>query len=492
VAAPTLVRVESNSTTQAIIRWSYSGANSIAVYRAPHGGSFTEITSPTGSPARVAPGTTEFDDNTAVAGTFYDYKLSDDSGSTFSSVVSVVIQVCVPASGSTQSSTGPALPQFTGEAAITAENLTQLSHMVEIGLSLSLAPPGFCTICPTNGAVVLDCTSGCSNFFIVATTDINSISTVGCAQTGNISIIVPANTTRRIAGFAAGSSLATVSGAFPITAGATPKQVEVSHGCKCDSRIYGQAYIVYTAAGVPCVCDDRADGSDDPSNSGATGALGGTAGCTPSGGLTLAGFKADGTTPNPTYSMGCQDANKGLKLQACGGQGPYTYSFTGSINFVGASNGRATVLPPTNNGASVGGTAYTKAICGISEAHSVGTTHNGGGTWAQYGCDDSFTSCSTILGGTVDTVAFITSTAGANCTDHSGHPITNCVSVTVTCGCGGAAGSECVTAQSCGAYQDRRSGGMISAGCNPCGTSNGSTVTVTDAFGTSVTIVIKP
>jgi hypothetical protein len=42
-----------------------------------------------------------------------------------------------------------------------------------------------------------------------------------------------------------------------------------------------------------------------------------------------------------------------------------------------------------------------------------------------------------------------------------------------------------------GGMCDTRTAGMISNGCNPCGLQAGATVTVTDALGTQVTIVLK-
>jgi hypothetical protein len=174
MAAPTNVSVQSNSPTQAAINWTYAGTNLIGVYRAPHGGAFAEITTPSSN--RVGVGTTVYYDNTAIAGTFYDYKLSDDGGATFSSVVSVVIQVCPSANNSTSSASGPSLPRFTDDAQQIVDKLNELSHKVEVGLSASLAPPGYCTICSANGAITLDCTDGCKDFLVVTTEDINSIS----------------------------------------------------------------------------------------------------------------------------------------------------------------------------------------------------------------------------------------------------------------------------------------------------------------------------
>lgn len=489
MAAPTNVRVESNSTTQAQLNWTYGGTNTIAVYRALHGGSYTELTS-TALNTRVASGTTVYYDNTAVAGTFYDYKLSDDNGSTFSSVVSVVIQICVPPTASTQNTTGPALPQFTGQADITAQNLQNLSQLVEAGLSEAQAPEGFCTVCASNGAVVLDCTDGCKNFFVVASTDINSISVVGCGQSGGTTFVIPANTNgRKITGFPAGSTLAQsgLTGTQGFSTDSQPKQVSVSHNCKCDSRVYGNAYIVYTVSGTPCVCDDRGEGSEDlPSQSASP--VGG--GCTPNNGLTLVASNPDGTS-NPTNSMNCAAANKGLNLQACGGQGPYSFSSTGDINFVGSSIGRATVLPATNNGGSVAGDAYLKMIrtCVPSLASVVVY-------YEIHDCSDAITATFQNDG----------TTGPFNCPD-AAHQIT-CASLPVckgtdaepgncNCGAGNFPGTTGVSPDtycdtSIGSVCDKRTGTMISNGCKPCGvSSNGATVTVTDALGTQVTIVLR-
>src|SRR6266487_2436888 len=97
MAAPTNVRVESNSISTTTLRWSYSGANPIAVYRSTDGSSYSEITT---AETRPAAGTTSYEDTGLSGGTKYWYKLSDDFGSTFSSVVTVWTHGCAtPATG---------------------------------------------------------------------------------------------------------------------------------------------------------------------------------------------------------------------------------------------------------------------------------------------------------------------------------------------------------------------------------------------------------
>jgi hypothetical protein len=444
----------------------------------------------------IPPGTTQYFDNTVVAGTFYDYKLSDDQGTTFSSVVSVVIQTCVPGTGSTQSTTGPGLPQFVDDASITAEALNQLSHQVEVSLSAALAPPGYCVICSSNGAVVLDCTTGCNNFWIVTTEDINSISSIGCAQDGDITFIVPANTTRNIRGWALGSSLGSMMAGtqgYTIVTGNKPQAVTAQHSCKCDSRIYGEAYIVYTAAGVPCVCDDRADGTSDVPSAGPISTASGS--CTPNGGLTLAVFKANGTTPNPNNSMNCS-TDKGLKIQACGGIPPYTWSFTGNINFVGSSTGAATVLAATNNGSGVSGVAYEIGGVNVDQtpispdcSAPVGARTQCGSTaqCRQFNCNDQIVGTCFLSG---DCPSFSLGGTSTPCTGGGGGAMAGSCNVVLS-NCDGTHSTSGSGLQLLTSAFDKRSGTMISNGCAPCAlTASGSTVTCRDSIGTQVTIVL--
>ncbi len=66
MAAPTNVRVESNSQTTATLRWMYAGSAQIAVYRSTDGASYSEITT---AGDRVAVGTTIYIDSTLAVGT---------------------------------------------------------------------------------------------------------------------------------------------------------------------------------------------------------------------------------------------------------------------------------------------------------------------------------------------------------------------------------------------------------------------------------------
>ena len=196
MAAPTNVFVESNSITTATLNWDYAGSNAIGVYRALHGGAFSLIDS-------LVLVLLTYADITVSPGVWYDYKLSDDAGATFSSVVSVVIQACPSTAGSNQSANASSLPQFTSENDVNAKALQELATKVEASLNSQVMNPSDCQVCPTNGAVVIDCSSGCVNFTVVADQDINSITITQCND-GTISIVVPPNTTRRICGFPAG------------------------------------------------------------------------------------------------------------------------------------------------------------------------------------------------------------------------------------------------------------------------------------------------
>jgi len=457
MAAPTNVRVESNSVTSNRLDWSYAGAASIAVYRALHGGAFTEITDVL---TRLPAATLTYIDTTPAAGVFYDYKLSDDAGSTFSSVVSVVTQVCPGTSGSTQSTNAPGLPQFVSEDDVNAQNLQQLSQQVETTLGTQVLNPQDCIACPENGAVVINCDDSCFNFTVILDQDVNSFSINGCNQ-GNINLIVPPNTTRKVCGFPAGFGF-TGDECFnaPIVAGAAGRTVTLGMG-------NGAAKLVGSKSGYGAMSPGGGSGG------------GGGCTCTPTlpNRLTI-------KSCNPNNSLKCS-TTKSLNLIACGGREPYTWSKTGTVNLNKAAGRYVTVTPPANAGAAVAGLAFTKAICGVDGGHP----HVGGVTWASFSCGDGWQSCSGSTGGATDAIAWLDSVNA--CSAHSGHVVTNCTSVAVSCGCNGAPGTECATAQSCGAVQDRRTAPMIAAGCTPCSVSEGSTVTVTDAAGASVTIILK-
>jgi len=459
MAAPTAVFVESNSISTATLRWTYAGSASISVWRSTDGVTYAEATS-TALGDRVLAGTTTYINTGLVAATRYWYKLSDDAGSTFSSVVTVVTQTCPGGMGGDNELS---LPRFSDEvnATIDLNNMAERIEQVLIGRVLN---PGECIVCPTNGAVVIDCSDGCQKFLIVADEDINSISINGCNEAPlEIEVILPANTTRQICGFPSGFGFGgDECQQMPWVTGSTGGSINVTGGNSPS-----------TSRGRPSY--------NRPTGGGAGGGGGGGAGCTCTpinGGLTI-------KSCNANNSLNCS-TTKELKLIVCGGKGPYNWSRTGSVSLKGAASPAAaatatgtniTVTPPANAGSAVAGDAYTVVCKGCSVCVG-GTCTTIDAANAYFKCDDTSTGVFQGPGtGTACTPDGLSTTPSDY---NSCCPSGNCAAATATtCPSG--------RSESC----DLRTAPMIAAGCAPCGLNAGATVSVTDANGVVATIILK-
>ena len=462
MAAPTAVFVESNSITTATLYWTYGGAAAISVWRSTDGVTYAEATSASLND-RVLAGTTTYVNTGLAAETRYWYKLSDDLGATFSSVVTVVTHTCP---GSMGGDNELSLPRFSDDvnATIDLNNMAERIEQVLIGRVLN---PGECIVCPTNGAVVIDCSDGCQKFLIVADEDINSISINGCNEAPlEIEVILPANTTREICGFPAGFGFGgDECRQMPWVTGSTGGSIQVTGGNSSTGSRGRPSYNRPTGGG-----------------SGGGGAGGGGCTCTPvNGGLTI-----KCCTANCSLTCG---STKELKLVVCGGKGPYNWSRTGSVSLKGATSPAAastatgttiTVTPPANTGSAEAGTAYVKygGDCGV------------GGSGG---------SCNRVDGASVPSIGVFTETHGCNDQIIAACSETAAIARTGQCGtantsigganCGSVA--ICQTAGSCSGSCDSRSAAMIAAGCAPCGSSSGNTVSVTDTNGVVATIILK-
>lgn len=473
MAAPTSPRVEATSITTTTVRWTYSGSSDMAVFRSTNGSSYSEIT--TSPNARVAVGTAYYLDSGLSTETKYWYKMSDDNGSTFSDVVTVWTHACA-ATVSEPAMTQ--LPPFAGDEEITAERINEMQTRIEEALHGATLETENCLACPEDGAVVIDCREGCNKWTVIADQDINSISINWCNRDdGYIDFLVPANTTRQICGFPSGFGF---SGdectQAPIIAGANGRTLRA--GFAGGGTGGGRA-----SAGSSGSTPDTSQGVGKGvgSGSGTLGGAGGGAGCTcvtTDGGLTI-------KSCNAGNSLDCHSTQK-LRLLACGGRPPYTWSETGSLSLSSTTGNSTVVTPPTNAGSAEAGVAYVKNLNSADCGHSVGTIHSDSNLQAQYSCADAFTVCGAHAAPT--TLNFCFSDPTCSCSVHSGHANNNFGTVSCTHLCPGV---SCATAQSKGAVQDTRTGAMIAAGCVPCGLNEGATVTVTDVLGTQTTVVLR-
>jgi hypothetical protein len=451
LAAPTNVRVESNSITTTTLNWTYGGSTDIAVFRSTDGSSYSEAT--TGL-TRIVPGTTTFTDVGLATATMYWYKLSDDGGSTFSSVVTVVTQTCGISPGQPSDVT---LPRA-GED-VTGADFNDLAQRVENQLVKFISPDGAtCVACITDNALVIDCVAyaNCDTVQVVVDANINSISMPNCDNSiKQIDFIIPPGTTRQICGWPGGGGFAGDE-CFnaPIVGGTT-----------------GRTYSVGTAKGKAKSGNRTTKGYPPPPKGGPGGARGGSAcTCVPNGNgaLTI-------KSCNANNSMDCS-STKSLTLKACGGRSPYTWSHSGSVSLSKTSGDTTVVTPPTNTGSGVAGTAYTKYGGQCTTGAGVATTCPGADFTiytSNYGCNDQVLAVCTAGSDVL---------ASGNCTAIGYNlGLSACAAVTPCHDAGTCTYGSC----------DARSGAMIASGCVPCGVNAGSTVSVTDALGTVATIILR-
>jgi hypothetical protein len=468
MAAPTNVRVEATSISTTTLRWSYSGTNAIAVFRSTDGSSYAEVTNTAENP-RVQVGTTSYTDSTLSAGTKYWYKLSDDGGSTFSSVVTVWTHGCItPATGGD----GFSLPRMSHGGGDPVDEFNDAAQRIENVLQGRVLDPQDCAVCPEDGAIAIDCSDGCRSFVVIADQDINSISIQMCDEgEGNIDFIVPPNVTRRICGWPGGFGFTgDECTEAPIIGGATGRTMSVQmNGARAN----------------PAGTKSKAGYGG---GAGRGGGAGGGAGCTcvPNGNgqLTI-------KSCNANNSLNC-GSNKSLDLLVCGGKGPYTWSRTGTVNLKGVSGStpggsatgtKITVTPPTNSNPSEPGSAWRHDWLDCTFCTAGVCTTCGPPISEIHGCDDAVTVCTT------------TSSCGTP-------PNPPCASVPFESGKCDGFGNAGATTTFCGntvktkhtdTYCDVRTPTMIANGCNPCGVvAGGATVSVTDAAGVVATIILGP
>ena len=454
MAAPTSVRVEATSISSTLLRWVYGGSNLVEVYRSTDGSVYASV-------AIIAVGTVTYTDTELTAGTKYWYKLTDDNGSTFSSVVTVYTHFCVDVDGEDQLR----LPRHGGGDPV--EEFDEMAIRIEQVLGDRVLNPQQCAKCPSDGAIVLNCSDGCHDFVIIADEDINSVSIQWCDQgEGNIELIIPPNTTRQICGWPGGMGF---SGdecfRAPIVTGSAGKSMNVGMGPGAKALPGStQSRTGYTRGG-------------GRSSGGSTGAPSCT--CVPNGqgALTI-------KSCNANNSLACSGA-KSLTLIACGGRPPYTWSNTGSVTLSRTSGGSIVVTPPANAGSGVAGQAYD--IEGYNcNVCFTGTCLNAAvAKEIIFGCNDQVLTCDA---GPLSGPCSPTAPSAASMTCHNG----NCAGTPGAISCTGVtACNDTSFGNLTTAFCDGRTAPMIAAGCVPCGVNSGATVTVTDAVGVAVTVILR-
>jgi hypothetical protein len=272
-------------------------------------------------------------------------------------------------------------------------------------------------------------------------------------------------------------------------------------------------WLNFAGGGIePGLCEEPTtppgNGGGMPGGPGGEGGMGSTPGGGKGGGGIGAG--PDAETPPPIgggcncsgepelnilsctgdYSLAC-GAGGFLNLTGCGGVEPYTWSKDGEVDLDVSSGKNVIVTAPENNGAAVEGDAYTlKANVQNASGGFCGT----GNCTETLGCNDQTLASSGIGSGGSGCASCGEVTPAVQNGNCAGFDIcTGCASDPDLCVPEDLGPVDCQPRNSPNCLSDLRTSEMITAGCNPCGlVARTSTVTLTDAEGTEVTIILTP
>ena len=194
MAAPTNVRVFAIDLGATRIKWTYTGGSDVKVYRSTDGVSYASV-------ATISVGTTQYDDEDLSNKTKYWYKLTDDNGSTFSSVVTVWTYAEAAARGN-QNQTLYRIPRVVDD--VTPKDFNDLTRRIDSGYETQSRESEPCDLCVVDGALIIDCSKGCDWFRAVVDQDINSITLLGCDDCPHVEFIIPPTETYGICGWPLG------------------------------------------------------------------------------------------------------------------------------------------------------------------------------------------------------------------------------------------------------------------------------------------------
>jgi hypothetical protein len=318
----TNVRVEATGQGSTKLRWDYDAVADVGIYRSTDGSSYSLVTT-------VDNLIEEYDDTGLANKTKYWYKLSDDVGSTFSSVVTVVTHVI---RSKHQGNASRFAPGLDGDFALTTVGGAVANEIT----SQTQSQP--CGLCIVDGAIVIDCTSGCDWFQVVVDQDINSISLLGCDDCPNVDFVIPPDTERGICGWPSG----------------------------CD--YFGDECFQGPIPGGPNGRTAKTNGLSYDGYGPPPGLSPSDCQCPPSTELSI-------KCCEDSCVLDCAD-NSSVRLRACGGLAPYEWSVTGSAT-LSSSTGTRTTVSVNQSGGTPGQAAFL--INGMMRAQWYDNGNCGGG-----------------------------------------------------------------------------------------------------------------
>ncbi len=470
IARPLNLLVFSRSSTTVNLHWQdvASGETGFEIERALGQASFSNITT-------TAAGIETFEDTGLSTGTLYRYRVrtvNSSGNSAYSEIQTVVTHTC-PTDGPFHKEL--VLPRFTDAPEDWRVLLNEMAAKIEGQWNEQVATSPTCEICPTNGAVEIDC-SRCSNFRIVTGSDINSISVHHCGEekTVTVEILNP------------GPNDITVCG-WPADFSCNPAAADHNPTVPCCETIPAGSVGgggFHCAAGI-CITNTPAPVTQLGSGSALT---------------LLCEALLDDETYVDVDSIDCElmDCSSGgdqrVRYKVTGGVPPYTWSITTAKDAANppdldTSQGGDKVTVSPSGTSSGSNTAYTRQSIEWTNASGPCRVCNNQGS-RTYTCSGTGGNCG----------------ASSCCSQGGGDPV--CANADPTCrqpgsGCSGFSDCEAEIILNCGESANanvmtcdcRSQSDKDSGTCEPCGLNmegDGEPVllTVTDAAGNNISVTV--